>query len=130
MKQEIIDIILHSFQKPEIHPTAEELFLKLKETDEKVDKELFNAELRRLVEEQRVYYVLSTDKKKHYGISKGYHGHFICSSCGKVRDFVIGKEVDKMISSYLKELIRTYGVLGRFNLSTEGICHECVQKYN
>ena len=127
MKDEIRAVIIGSFQNPETHPTADELFSALQEKMEEASREGFSGALKSLLNAKEIYYVLVADGTKHYGLKKGYHCHFICEDCGKIKDFRLEEGAQNMLNSYIQKLIHSYGVLNKLNISAEGICHECKQ---
>ena len=103
MKNDIKETIINSFQNPETHPTADELYQALQAKLGEVNKEAFLDELKGLLKTKEVYYVLVPEGTKHYGLKKGAHCHFICEGCGKIKDFRLEEGAQSMLDSYIQK---------------------------
>jgi Fur family peroxide stress response transcriptional regulator len=125
MNTAIKNAILASFEVPEKHPTAADLYKKIKEENRNITKEAVDSALKVLEKEGAVYSVVSPDNSLHFGKAKGMHAHFICRTCGKVRDIYIKEGALDMIQDHGQSLLGRNGKILRTNISFEGECHDC-----
>jgi Fur family transcriptional regulator, peroxide stress response regulator len=116
--------ILKTFNTPETHPTAEELYQRVK-ADHEVSADEFLRVLDELKKEKQIYTVASSDNKDHFGKEKGPHYHFICQSCGKVYDFQIDEGTHDMVEAYINSKVHSFGRVDKINMSVQGICNHC-----
>jgi len=125
MNSAIKNGILESFEIPEKHPTADELYKRIRNDNKNITLEAVEAALKMLEKEGAVYSVISSDKSRHFGKAKGMHAHFICQACGKVRDIFIKEGGLDMIKDHGQSLLGRNGKIMRVNISFEGECAEC-----
>ena len=128
MQEKIRKAIIGSFEKPEKHPTAKELLVKVKKQLKDVTSEGLEAALSHLEKNGQIYSVVSSDSLKHFGLKKGMHCHFICDECGMVRDFFMSEGAIDMIRDHAQKLLNSTAKVKKTNMSFQGVCHECLKK--
>jgi len=125
MNSSIKNAILNSFAVPETHPTAGELYRKIRAKNRNITLEGVEAALKIMEKEGAVYSVISSDKSRHFGKAKGMHAHFICRTCGKVRDIFIKEGALDMIQDHGQIILGRSGKIFQTNISFEGTCADC-----
>ena len=70
----------------EDHPTAETVYLRVRESYPSVSLGTVYRNLRQLVEEGQVITVETTDSSLHYDGRVATHAHFVCKDCGRIID--------------------------------------------
>lgn len=101
-----------------IHPTAEDIYLALKEEIPSLSRTTVYNTLNLFVELGIVRILPVDEAEMCYDIELGQHGHFKCTSCGKVYNFSV--EIDEL---------KTDGLCG-FDIKEKdvifkGICLNC-----
>ena len=117
--------ILKHFQQPETHPTAAELYNKIKQDNQNLSEQEFLEQLSALEKQQKIKVVVDTDNQKHYHTRTDRHFHFICSVCGKVKDITLEDGAVEMITDHVNKKVKSFGRVATINMSFEGPCHEC-----
>lgn len=109
-----------------VHPNAYEIHRKLKGKGEKVSLATIYRTLNLLVKSGLVSEIDFGEKHSHYEpeISKQAHGHLICLSCGKVKEFSHGN-IQRIINKIGKEgNFKT----DKFSIQVFGYCKDCQKK--
>ena len=117
--------ILKYFRLPETHPTADELFEKVKNETPDLSKQAFLDQLADLEKQERLKVVIDSDNQKHYHNRTDRHFHFICTVCGKVKDITLDDGAVAMIADHVNQKVKSFGRVSTINMSFEGPCHEC-----
>lgn len=108
---------------PTIHPNAYEIHHKLKKKGFRVSLATIYRTLKLLVKMGLVSRVDLGENHSHYepGMIKTGHGHLICISCGRVREFS-----HKAIRSELSRVGRATDFrLEKFSVQVFGFCRDC-----
>ena len=102
------------------HPTAEEVYDRVKKEHPAVSRATVYRILNRLAEQGKVFRV-STDGADHYDHRTDEHHHVQCIFCGRVDDVAVREPVD------VTELVTDSGgyLLCGGQLLFRGICKEC-----
>lgn len=100
-----------------IHPTAEKIFKDLMAKDPVISQATVYNSLNLFVKHNLVKELDFNMASKRYEFKRPSHGHFICESCGKIKDLeIIDIEKPDMLKDYT---IDTVEVIYR------GICPDC-----
>jgi Fur family ferric uptake transcriptional regulator len=114
------------FQGREVHPNAYEIFNRLKAKGRKVSLATIYRTLSLLVKSGMVSAIDLGENHSHYepGIRRSGHGHLICLSCGKVKEFS-----DSVIPSTIGKIGRENKFqLDKFSIQVFGYCGSCKKK--
>lgn len=105
------------------HPTAEELYVSLKEAFPNISLATVYRNLRMLAEMGKVN-ILYTDTSDHFDATVEPHYHLHCRVCDRICDLDIPPipEIDR-IASASKE-----GTLESYTLMFRGVCKDCLRK--
>ncbi len=110
---------------PHYHPSADEIYMYVKEKDNSIGIATVYRNLKKMVE-QGVIAELNVEKQGvRYDLLTHEHYHFICDICGKIENFdcatldTINEEVENI----------THGKVKAKNLTFHGVCDECLQKH-
>jgi Fur family transcriptional regulator, peroxide stress response regulator len=117
--------ILETFNSPEAHPKASDIFELLKKQAPDVKIEELQMTLDELEKNGQIRSILHLDKQKHYHTRQDHHSHFICAKCGQVKDVVLEEGAINMIKVYVQKQIHSFGKIDQVNLSFQGTCHNC-----
>ena len=120
-RQEILDVLSQSYE----HPTAEEIFQKVKQLDETVSKGTVYRNLGLLTKNGVVQQIAISNSPDRYDYKRKPHWHIVCKQCGKVRDFEDIKE-EEHFEKLIKE--KTGMQLTSSETIFHGICQECMTK--
>lgn len=100
-----------------IHPTAEKIFNDLMEKDPVISQATVYNSLNLFVKHNLVKELDFNMTSKRYEFKRSSHGHFICESCGSIKDLeIVDIEKPDMLEDYT---IDTIEVIYR------GICPDC-----
>ena len=110
-------LILDYLMTHPIHPTAEEIFNGLKSEDPVISQATVYNTLNLFVKLKLIKELDFNMTSKRYEFNKSSHGHFICESCGMIKD-LDSIEIEK------PEKLRGYN-LDDVELIYRGICPDC-----
>lgn len=117
--------LLLVLKKLRIHPTAEEIYQKLKDEKSTASRGTVYRNLKDLVEENIIWKIPISDGPDRYDYPYENHNHIVCKMCGKVRDFnfnFISKKV-------LEEIKNQTGMDTNLEtIITYGFCKDCMNK--
>ena len=115
--------ILEFMQTAKNHPTAEDVYQKLRPVIPRLSLSTIYRNLKSLELEKVITSIKTPDKKIHYEIAGPDHGHFFCHKCGQLSQLPLVELID------IKNRLKVKGYKAKkFNLVIEGICPECSQK--
>jgi Fur family ferric uptake transcriptional regulator len=106
-----------------VHPNAREIYLKLRRRGRRVSLATVYRTLGLLVKSGMVSQIDLGEDHSHYEPKgrKSGHGHMICLSCGRVKEFT-----DRNIKRTIGEIGKEYGFdLDKFSIQVFGHCSEC-----
>lgn len=103
------------------HPSAEDIYKKVKKTYPTVSFTTIYKTLETLKELGEVSELIIDEDRKHYDPNTTVHHHVICSACKKIVDVFEDFSSLVKLPDFLK---KDYTVLG-FQISFYGICREC-----
>lgn len=114
------------FSDETVHPDAYEIHRRLKSKGEKVSLATIYRTLNFLVKSGLVSEVDFGENHSHYEpeITKAAHGHFVCLSCGEVKEFS-----NEKIQSLLKKIAKeSQFKTDKFSIQVFGYCQNCQKK--
>ena len=111
------EMILQIIQSSKDHPTAEEIFLKMKEQGSHVALATVYNNLARLIDEDRIRKVIGRGASDRYDRVER-HDHLMCERCGKLMDFRFSD-----LKAHLQEQVAAE-VLD-YDLRVRVICPDC-----
>ena len=119
------ELILETLKKSEIHPTAEELYVKVKQKMPRISLGTVYRNLSLLVEkgDVRKLDAAGTNSVRYDG-RNDEHCHLICSSCGKITDVDLG--LFSAVDTKLQE--ETGFTVSEHSIVLKGLCAECSVK--
>ncbi|MCD8022088.1 MAG: transcriptional repressor [Lachnospiraceae bacterium] len=88
-------IILDIVQKADDHPTAEDIYQKVRSEGKKMSMATVYNNLNSLVAEGRIRRLTFDGKSEHYD-RMARHDHLVCSGCGKIRDLMLDDMTDRL----------------------------------
>ena len=112
------EMMLEYLLENRTHPTADEIYWGLHQKDKTISKAtVYNA--LDLFERKDIVRSLNVGGgERHYDIATNDHGHFLCTNCGKIRDFCIN------IENCETDLPEDYDVQ-RADVHFFGLCDAC-----
>ena len=112
-------IILDYLRSTKSHPTAEDVFLKVRKRLPHISLGTVYRNLNQFVRKNTIRELSGETKRFDADIS--IHHHFVCKKCHRVidlSDIVISKK-------YLKEKFKEIGEVTDYELFVYGVCEEC-----
>ncbi|MGN1299664.1 MAG: Fur family transcriptional regulator [Candidatus Scatovivens sp.] len=116
-REEIIEVLKNSYD----HPTAEEVYERVKEKKSTSSRGTVYRNLKTLVEKNMVKKIPMSDGPDRYDCARDYHSHFICKKCKKIIDF----EYDFKIEALKKQLKTDIYTIDSNSITLYGICKQC-----
>lgn len=101
------------------HPTADQIYIKIKKEEPTLSKTTVYNTLHLLVDTGLVRVVNIEDNEAHYDIVNDSHGHFKCQQCGAITDFDI--DLERLSSNALSG----FRVIDK-SVYFKGICPKCL----
>ncbi len=112
--------ILEFMQTVKNHPTAEDVYQKLRPIIPRLSLSTIYRNLKSLELEDVIVSIKTPDKKIHYEIKSPDHAHFFCRKCGQLLELPLVELID--IKNRLKA--KNYKTK-KINFVIEGICPNC-----
>ena len=114
--------ILETVKKSCVHPTAEEIYEMVKQTNSTASRSTVYRNLNLLADEGIITKISMLVGPDRYDYLKKPHNHAICKACGKVFDF----EYDFKSKELEKSILSQTGVNTELDsITIEGICSNC-----
>ena len=117
-KEEIFNFI----KAAKNHPTAEEIYLKLNETNSNVSRGTVYRNLNNLVDKSIVKRISIPNQPDRFDFIREPHNYAICKECGRVFDFHYSLDDEKFRESVSKE---TELQVFSNEFTIYGICSSC-----
>ncbi len=106
-----------------IHPTAEQLYIKLKSQNSALSLATVYRNLNQLAEQGEIKKIEGLSEQVHYDHNTSEHFHIICLKCGLIEDLFFKPEQLNLILNKQNEFeILSYDIL------VKGICKKCQKK--
>jgi len=103
-----------------IHPTAEELYMKLKPDNHNLSLATVYRNLNYLARKGEIKKIEGLSEQVHYDYNTSEHFHMICTNCGKVEDLFFEPEKLKLVLNQQNEFkILSYDII------VKGLCNKC-----
>lgn len=118
-RNEVLEVLKESYD----HPTAEEVYNKLKEKNSTASRGTVYRNLNLLVEKGIIIKIPIKNGADRFDYMKDDHNHAICNECGKVLDFQYDVHLEET-KKYLQEH-DNFWVSENPNIIIHGICGEC-----
>ncbi len=119
------DDLLNILKNSKSHPTAEELYEKVKEKIQNVSRGTVYRNLKDLVDEDYIIKISMSDGADRYDYIHKKHNHVICRYCGKVKDFEYNFDSKKVKLSVLEQTGMDSFLEG---ITIYGVCEKCKSK--
>lgn len=120
-REEIIKTVQESYN----HPTAEDIYIAVKEKDPAVSRSTVYRNLGLLVENKVIIKISMLVGPDRYDYIKQPHNHVVCNKCGKVFDF----DYDFKINDLKENVSKQTGVeISEKGIVIEGVCNSCKNK--
>ncbi len=114
------NIILEVLKNNRSHPTAQKLYTLVKEKDPTIGQATVYRNVKRFVEENKIYIVKTQSGVDRYDYYDG-HVHFECLKCGKITD-IFDHELLTIVQKYFKNRSEK---IEHYNILLDGYCDEC-----
>lgn len=116
--------VYEALQADPTHPSADEIYQRVRQTLPQISLGTVYRNLQRLVEEGRIHSLLVGERIARYDSMLAEHDHFICSQCGDVVDVLLDR--DRHVN--LAPLLEQGFTVTMQSLSIHGLCQQCAQK--
>ena len=113
--------ILEFITNNNIHPTVDQIYIKLHKEIPTLSKTTVYNSLNALIDAGLVKIINIEDNETRYDIVSHDHGHFKCDSCGKIYDFEIN--IEGLKSKDLNDF-----KINNKDVYFKGICPQCIKK--
>ena len=104
------------------HPSADDIYLSVREKDNKISRGTVYRNLNVLAEDGEILHV-RVPAADRYDLRTDYHYHMFCTGCGTVCDAPVEYNV-----SYDKQAEKSGFKITRHRMIFEGLCPECMEK--
>lgn len=119
-------LIIESLKSRRDHPTAEKLFIDLKEQMPELGIATVYRNLTELYEEGMITKIKSKAGADRYDANEIPHIHFECKKCGKIEDIYLEKEKINQIEKITKQLAKEKEVkCEEAEIYLNGLCKKC-----
>ncbi len=117
-REEIIEVLENAYD----HPTAEEIYTRLKENLSTSSRSTVYRNLALLVNKKAILKIATPVGPDRYDLVRKEHNHAICLECGKIFDFIYPFDFNEL----KKDIYNQTGVDCDFeNFTISGICKDC-----
>ncbi len=103
------------------HPTAEEIYSKLKAKNPSLSKTTVYNSLDILQKYGIIQSLTICGSEYRYDFKEGMHHHFLCKKCGRIIDIDIACPNIQKVARYGHEIEEVHGYF-------KGICKNCIQR--
>ncbi len=117
-REEIIEVLENSYD----HPTAEEIYSRLKENMSTSSRSTIYRNLALLVNKKAIVKISMPIGPDRYDLVREKHNHAICLKCGKVFDFEYKFDFEELKNSVYEQTCLECSLE---NFTITGICREC-----
>ena len=122
-REEILEVLKKSYD----HPTAEQIYERVKEEGSTSSKGTVYRNLNVLVENSLILKIPTQDGADRYDYVRKKHNHVICKNCGIVYDFEYEFDLKPIKDTIIKQT-KTEPFLE--TVIVYGICDNCIKKQN
>ncbi len=118
------EIVLEELRKTRMHPTADELYERVRKRLPKISLATVYRNLEWLAEREIIRKIEHTGSSKRFDADMDDHFHIFCVECGRVDDFPVESTLK---DAYDVHIQTDYRVLGH-RTKWFGICPQCQRK--
>lgn len=120
------ELILNSLRNRTDHPTAEKLYLDLKNEMPEIGIATVYRNLAELCEEGQIIKIKTTSGPDRFDGNTMPHIHFECKNCGDIIDVVLFEKQVKQLDNDFKDFAKQIGaeVIGS-DITITGLCKKC-----
>ncbi len=115
-------IILKYLQNIYSHPTAEEIFINVRQKIPRISRATVYRNLENFIQQGIIKEI--PGNKKRFDANTSEHHHFICDKCEQIYDLFF--VINLTNKDYKK--IKKQGKIKNYQLLCHGICQKCLQK--
>ncbi len=115
-----LEVIWDAVKDEASHPTADQIYAKVRRDITNISLGTVYRNLQKLVAEGKLQ-VLTLGRTQHFDPLIQQHQHFICQSCGRVYDVLVGAKEEILSSSLPREGF----TVTSHQLSLYGTCNNC-----
>ena len=119
-REEIIEVLKNSYD----HPTAEEIYERVKDNKSTSSRGTVYRNLKNLVQKNKILKISISEGPDRYDYIRENHAHFICLNCKKAFDFEYNFKIETL-KKYLK--MEAYTIDDN-SITINGICRQCHRK--
>lgn len=116
--------VYEAVQADPTHPSADEIYQRVRQTLPQISLGTVYRNLQRLVEEGRIHSLLVGERIARYDSMLADHDHFICLQCGGVVDVLVDRDRHVNVAPLLEQGF----TVATHSLSIHGLCQQCAQK--
>ena len=120
-REEILNLVKNSYS----HPTAEEIYLKVKETYPHISRGTVYRNLNYLTEKGTIIKISMQDGPDRYDYLENEHMHAICTKCSKVFDFTYDFKTQNIENEISNKSSLKFQIT---DIVLKGICENCSKK--
>lgn len=117
--------ILNFLDKNKDHPTADQIYKKLKKKNPSLSKTTVYNSLDSLAQNKIIKSLTICNSEIRYDIERGMHHHFLCTKCGRIYDIEFKcpniKRIRAEIESCGHKIDEVHGYF-------RGLCKSCIEK--
>jgi Fur family transcriptional regulator, peroxide stress response regulator len=93
-----LEVVWHEVARDNSHPTADQIYRRVRRHIPDISLGTVYRNLQKLVAEGRLQ-VLTLGRTQHFDPLLDSHQHFICQTCGRVYDILVGKDEEILPAS-------------------------------
>jgi Fe2+ or Zn2+ uptake regulation protein len=113
--------VYEALQGDHSHPSADEIYQRVRRVLPRVSLGTVYRNLQRLVEEGKIRMFLLGERVARYDPMGAEHDHFICQQCGRVEDILL--ERNRQVN--LRSLLDKGFTVTTHSLAIHGLCQKC-----
>jgi Fur family transcriptional regulator, peroxide stress response regulator len=96
-----LEVVWHEVARDNSHPTADQIYRRVRRHIPDISLGTVYRNLQKLVAEGKLQ-VLTLGRTQHFDPLLDSHQHFICETCGRVYDILVGKDEEILPASLLQ----------------------------
>lgn len=116
-----LTVVYEALQGDHSHPSADEIYQRVRRTLPRISLGTIYRNLQRLVEEGKIRMFLLGERLARYDPMLAEHDHFICQQCGRVEDVLL--ERNRQVN--LAPLVHKGFTVTAHSLTIQGLCQKC-----
>lgn len=118
--------IFRELASTEAHPDAEAIYRRVRERMPTISLDTVYRNLRMLADQGLVAIVGMSHERIRFDANMGRHHHFVCTRCGKIRDFTS----ETIGALEVPDEARAFGEPRSLHVEVKGLCRDCGQDTN